>query len=190
MKFINEPLDIPTFFEISNKGYTKCSIEYKDTGYSVFLIGKFPFSNKYVFYENITDRYIEIELKDIPQKLILVTPSLETNDWIAVINDCNSTAVTFKQMKSKKECYEYNDRDDWRNVTQAEWEQLNKPILSHSPQSISLSLSIEEAIKVLQKRIEETVAGAVKEAFTECKKKRDVKFTDSSTEKQCENNWV
>lgn len=186
MKFERKEITDIVFVQHIERPYTKCCIIRKGTDDVMQCAGRLQNTDKFVFKNISKNAYCEYTQKEVCDKLYLEVPTLEIGDLIAVWQPATDTFV-YLLIQTDESARIYNNRNDWRLVTQAEWKQLNKPISSSKNQPV-LSLSQEET-KVLQKRIEKAIVEAVKEAFVECKKKRDAKHIATSTEKQCENNW-
>lgn len=166
MKFERKEITDIVFVQFIGRPCLKENIKRMGTNDILQCAGRLQNTDKFVFKNIDRNAYCEYTKQEIFEKLYIEEPTLEIGDWLAVWEPSTGSFL-YKQIKTNEDCFKYNIRTDWRQITQAEWEQLNKPTLSCSPQPISLSLSIEEAIKVLQKRIAE----AVKEAFAECKRK-------------------
>ena len=188
MKFKREELTGMTYIQYVEHPFSKCRLVRKGTNDVMQSAGRLQNTDLFVFKNISKNAYCEYTQEDVHDKLCLEVPTLEIGDWIAVWQPATGN-FAYLLIHTDEDAKVYNNLSNWRQVTQEELEQLNKSTLSCSPQPISLSLSIEEATKVLQERIEKAVAEAVKEAIREWKKKRDIKFTNSSTEKQCEDNW-
>lgn len=177
MKFEKKEITFNVFIQYIEQPYSSASIVRKNTGDVMQYAGRLQNTDKFVFKNIMKDVYSEYTMEEIFEKLYIEIPTLEISDWIAVWQP--SGKFIYKLIKTKTDCDKYNSCRNWRQVTQAELEQLNKPI--------PIPLSIEEATDILQKRIEKAVAESVKEAFAEWQKKDEVKYTGVSTNNWCEN---
>lgn len=173
MKFKKQAVGILLLLESLKNGYSKFDIRMEGTNDYLILIGRFPNTFRFVFFNSERNCYIEFESVDIVQKLYINCPILEIGDWIAV--EESKGVFKYHLCDTYGDCNEYNNRDDWRQVTHEEWTQLN------SPKSINLPLSQEETTMVLQRRIEEAVRKSVQEAIEEWRKRNEAKNTAAST---------
>lgn len=172
MKFKRKEITYNIFIEYIDQPYSCAYIIRKDTGDAMQYTGRLQNTDKFVFKNQTRNVYSEYTLEEIYEKLYIEIPTLEIGDWIAEWQP--SGKFIYKQMQTKKDCDIYDFCRNWKQVTQVEWEQLNKPI--------SLPLSIEEVTEILQKRIEKTVAESVKEAFAEWRKKDEIEHIGASME--------
>lgn len=178
MKFKREELTGMSFIQYVEHPFSKCRLVRKDTNDVMQCAGRLQNTDLFVFRNISRNTYCEYTEEEVYDKLYLELPTLEIGDWIAVWQPATGT-FSYLLIHTDGDVRIYNDRNDWRQVTQAELEKLNTPIY--------LPLSQVEAITVLQKRIEEAVRKAVQEAIEEWKKKSEAKNTAASTNNWCEN---
>lgn len=180
MKFERREITDFVFIQHIERPYTKCCIIRKGTDDVMQCAGRLQNTDKFVFKNINRNTYSEYTKEEIFKKLCIEYPILEIGDWIAVWQPRTGT-FKYVLIRTDEERGEYEASTYWRQVTQAEWEQLNKP------KQINLPLSQEELTMVLQKRIEEAVRKAAQEAIEEWKKKNEAKNTATSTNNWCEN---
>lgn len=186
MKFERREITDLVFIQYVEHPFSKCRLIRKGTNDVMQSAGRLQNTDLFVFKNISRNTYCEYTQEDVHNKLCLEVPTLEIGDWIAVWQPATGN-FAYLLIHTDEDAKVYDDLSNWRLVTQEELEQLNKPTLSCSPQPISLSLSIEEATKVLQERIEEAVRKAAQEAIEEWKKKNEAKNTATSTNNWCEN---
>lgn len=177
MKFEKKEITFNVFIQYIERPYSSASIVRKNTGDVMQCAGRLQNTDKFVFKNIMKNTYSEYTMEEVFEKLCIEIPTLEIDDWIAVWQP--SGKFIYKLMKTKADCDKYNFCRNWRQVTQAELEQLNKPI--------SIPLNIEELTYILQKRIEKAMVESVKEVFAEWQKKNKVEHTGASTNNWCEN---
>lgn len=172
MKFEKKSITYNIFIQYIDQPYSCVSIIRKDTGDVMQYAGRLQNTDKFVFKNQTRNVYSEYTMKEIIEKLYVEIPTLEIGDWFAEWQP--SGMFKHKYVQTKTDCDKYNFYRNWRQLTQAEWERLLKPIFSSLPQStVKLSSTplfpspnLEESIEILQKRVENTVSESVKKAIT------------------------
>lgn len=186
MKFERKEITDYVFNQFIERPCLKYNIKRIGTNDIMQSAGRLHNTDKFVFKNIDRNTYCEYTKQEVFEKLCIERPILEIGDLIAVWQPATDT-FAYLLIQTDESARIYNNRNDWRLVTQAEWKQLNKPISSSKNQPV-LSLSQEET-KVLQKRIEKAIVEAVKEAIEEWKKKNEAKNTAASTNNWCENEF-